>query len=87
MGELTLLVPMAGLIDADAEIERLTKKIDKTRIDRDKIAKKLSNENFVKNAPPDVVALDRGRIEEFDRQITSLETQLARVRSLKGGGQ
>jgi valyl-tRNA synthetase len=85
MGELTILVPMAGLIDADAEIERLTKKIDKTRIDRDKIAKKLSNENFVKNAPPDVVALDRGRIEEFERTITSLEAQLARVRTLKGG--
>jgi valyl-tRNA synthetase len=87
MGELTILVPMAGLIDADAEIERLTKKIEKTRIDRDKIAKKLSNENFVKNAPADVVALDRGRIEEFERTISSLETQLARVRSLKSGGQ
>jgi valyl-tRNA synthetase len=85
MGELTILVPMAGLIDADAEIDRLTKKIEKTRIDRDKIAKKLSNENFVKNAPPDVVALDRGRIEEFERTLASLEAQLARVRSLKGG--
>ena len=74
---------MAGLIDADAEIERLGKKIDKIRIDRDKIAKKLANENFVKNAPPEVVALDRGRIEEFERSLTSLEAQLARVRSLK----
>ena len=85
VGELTLLVPMAGLIDADAEIERLTKKIDKTRGDRDKIAKKLSNENFVKNAPPDVVAQDRERIAEFERTLTSLEAQLARVRDLKGG--
>jgi valyl-tRNA synthetase len=87
MGELTILVPMAGLIDADAEIERLTKKIEKTRVDRDKIAKKLANENFVKNAPPDVVAQDRERIADFERTISSLETQLARVRSLKGGGQ
>jgi valyl-tRNA synthetase len=83
MGELTILVPMAGLIDADAEIERLTKKIDKTRLDRDKIAKKLSNESFVKNAPADVVAQDRERIAEFERTLASLETQLARVRSLK----
>jgi valyl-tRNA synthetase len=83
MGELTILVPMAGLIDAAAEIERLTKKIDKTRVDRDKIAKKLANENFVKNAPPDVVAQDRERIAEFERTLASLETQLARVRSLK----
>jgi valyl-tRNA synthetase len=85
MGELTILVPMAGLIDADAEIERLTKKIEKTRLDRDKIAKKLSNENFVKNAPPEVVAQDRERIAEFERTLASLEVQLARVRSLKGG--
>jgi valyl-tRNA synthetase len=83
MGELTILVPMAGLIDAAAEIERLTKKIDKTRVDRDKIAKKLANENFVKNAPPDVVAQDRERIAEFERTLASLETQLTRVRSLK----
>jgi valyl-tRNA synthetase len=85
VGELTILVPMAGLIDADAEIDRLSKKIEKTRIDRDKIAKKLSNENFVKNAPPDVVQQDRDRIADFDRTIASLEVQLARVRSLKGG--
>ncbi|MEJ0035526.1 MAG: valine--tRNA ligase [Gammaproteobacteria bacterium] len=84
IGELTILVPMAGLIDADAEIERLTKKIEKTRLDRDKIAKKLANENFVKNAPPEVVAQDRERIAEFERTLASLEAQLARVRSLKG---
>ena len=84
VGELTILVPMAGLIDADAEIERLTKKLEKTRIERDKIAKKLANENFVKNAPPDVVTQDRERIAEFERTLASLESQLARVRSLKG---
>ena len=84
VGELTILVPMAGLIDADAEIERLTKKLEKTRIERDKIAKKLGNENFVKNAPPDVVTQDRERIAEFERTLASLESQLARVRSLKG---
>ena len=85
VGELTILVPMAGLIDADAEIDRLGKRIDKVRLDREKIAKKLSNENFVKNAPPDVVAQDRERIAEFDRTLASLEAQLARVRKLKDG--
>jgi valyl-tRNA synthetase len=85
MGELTILVPMAGLIDADAEIERLSKRIEKVSIDREKIGRKLSNESFVKNAPPDVVAQDRERIGEFERTIATLEAQLARVRSLKDG--
>jgi valyl-tRNA synthetase len=84
VGELTILVPMAGLIDADAEIERLTKRIAKARDDHGKIMKKLSNENFVKNAPPDVVAQDRERVADFERTIASLETQLDRVRKLKG---
>jgi valyl-tRNA synthetase len=85
VGELTLLVPMAGLIDADAEIERLTKKIASIRKDHAKISAKLSNENFVKNAPPEVVAQDRERIADFERQIAALEVQLDRVRKLKGG--
>ncbi len=84
VGELTILVPMAGLIDADAEIDRLTKSIAKIRDNHGKISKKLANENFVKNAPPDVVAQDRERIADFDRQLASLEAQLERVRSLKG---
>jgi valyl-tRNA synthetase len=87
VGELTILVPMAGLIDADAEIDRLTKRIAKIREDHAKISKKLSNENFVKNAPPEVVAQDRERIAEFERQLASLEAQLARVRKLKDDGQ
>jgi valyl-tRNA synthetase len=85
VGELAILVPMAGLIDADAEIDRLGKRIEKVRLDRDKIAKKLSNENFVKNAPADVVAQDRERIVDFERTMASIEVQLARVRSLKDG--
>jgi len=85
VGELTLLVPMAGLIDADAEIERLTKKIAAIRKDHAKISAKLANANFVKNAPPEVVAQDRERIADFDRQIAALEVQLDRVRKLKDG--
>jgi len=84
VGELTILVPMAGLIDAAAEIERLTKRITKVKEDLRKTTAKLSNENFVRNAPPEVVTQERERTAEFERTITSLEAQLERVRSLKG---
>ena len=84
LGELTLLVPMAGLIDPKAEVERLTKRIAKNESDIGKLSAKLGNENFVRNAPPDVVAGDRARVAELTAQNESLKTQLERVRRLGG---
>jgi valyl-tRNA synthetase len=84
IGELTLLVPMAGLIDAAAEIERLGKRIAKAREDLAKTNAKLSNDNFVRNAPPQVVATQREHAAELERTIASLEEQLDRLRKLGG---
>src|SRR5262249_26326636 len=82
VGELTLLVPLAGLIDVKAEIDRLEKRITKVKDDLRKTQAKLSNENFVRNAPPNVVAQEREREAEFERTIVSLEAQLARLRDI-----
>jgi valyl-tRNA synthetase len=82
---LSLLVPMAGLIDPAAEIERLGKQLAKTRVVLAKANQKLLNESFVQNAPPAVVTQERKRVEEFEHAIAGLEMQLARVRSLLQG--
>jgi valyl-tRNA synthetase len=84
LGDLALLVPMAGLIDPKAEIERLTKRMAKHDADLAKLEAKLANDNFVRNAPPDVVAADRARAAELLAQKLSLATQLERVRRLGG---
>jgi valyl-tRNA synthetase len=84
VGDLTLLVPMAGLIDPKAEIERLTKRIARNASDIGKLNAKLGNENFVRNAPPEVVAGDRARVAELTAQNESLKAQLERVRRLGG---
>jgi valyl-tRNA synthetase len=84
LGDLTLLVPMAGLIDPKAEIERLTKRIARNESDIAKLNAKLGNENFVRNAPPEVVAGDRARVAELLAQNESLKLQLERVRRLGG---
>ena len=73
---------MAGLIDPQAEIERLTKRIAKIDADIAKLSAKLGNENFVRNAPPDVVATDRARVAEFEAQKIGLASQLDRVRRM-----
>ena len=84
LGELRILVPMAGLIDVAAEVARLEKRIAKIRQDLAKTEAKLSNANFVANAPASVVDQERGRIADFTRELSSLEAQLARVKTLGG---
>ncbi len=84
LGDLTLLVPMAGLIDPAAEIERLSKRIAKNETDMGKMKAKLANENFVRNAPPEVVATDRARLAELAAQNENFAKQLERVRRLGG---
>jgi len=82
VGALTLLVPMAGLIDAGAEVERLGKLLAKTRADLGKTHAKLANENFVRNAPPEVVRTERERAAELEHAAAGLSAQLARVRTM-----
>jgi valyl-tRNA synthetase len=73
---------MAGLIDPVAEVARLEKRIGKLREEITRANAKLGNENFVRNAPPEVVTQERERIADFERTRASLEAQLARVREL-----
>jgi valyl-tRNA synthetase len=84
VGELTLLVPMAGLIDPKSEAERLSKLMAKNGSDLAKLEAKLGNANFVKNAPAEVVAGDRARVAELTAHNSSLAAQLERVRRLGG---
>jgi valyl-tRNA synthetase len=85
VGELSILVPMAGLIDAAAEAERLGKLLNKAEQELAKTRIKLSNENFVRNAPAEVVKTERERESDFERQVTSLKVQLERIRGLLKG--
>jgi valyl-tRNA synthetase len=82
VGGMRAFVPMAGLIDPQAEALRLEKRIGKTREEIKRASSKLSNENFVRNAPPEVVAQEHARVAEFERTLTSLEEQLGRVKQL-----
>jgi valyl-tRNA synthetase len=84
VGATTLLVPLAGLIDAAAEIERLTKVIKKNESDIGKLRGKLGNESFVKNAKPELVEADRVKLAELEAQTEGLIKQLERVRRLGG---
>ena len=82
VGELTVLVPMAGLIDAGAEADRLHKLLARAEADLGKVRARLANQSFVANAPAAVVETERARQGELERTTASLTTQLERVREL-----
>ncbi|MFT3905402.1 MAG: valine--tRNA ligase [Steroidobacteraceae bacterium] len=84
VGELTLLVPMAGLIEPASEIERLDKRLQKAQAELARARGKLANENFVRGAPEAVVVQERERVAGFEREVAGIERQLAQVRALAG---
>ncbi len=81
LGSMRILVPMAGLIDVEAEIDRLEKQRDKVSSELGRSNAKLGNEKFVNNAPEAVVTQERQRVVEFEQQIVQLDEQLARLRA------
>ncbi len=78
-----LHVPMAGLIDVEAELARLGKRRGKLEQELARATAKLGNENFVRNAPTEVVAQERERIAGFKRELAQLAEQNERVTSLR----
>jgi valyl-tRNA synthetase len=83
LGELRILVPMAGLIDVEAELSRLGKRRGKVEQEVARATAKLGNENFVRNAPAEVVSQERERLEGFKRELAQLAEQHERVASLR----
>ena len=83
LGTLEILVPMAGLIDPKAELERLAKRRRKTETDLGKLQGKLDNAEFARNAPADVVEKDRLRLAELRTELRQLTAQIARVTALQ----
>ena len=78
-GDLEILVPMAGLIDVDAELARLDREIDKISIEVKKLSGKLSNAKFVDNAPAEVVTKERQKLEEFEGSVSQLQEKRSAI--------
>ena len=72
-GDIEILVPMAGLIDVDAERARLEKEIAKLTTGMKAVSGKLNNKKFIDNAPETVVAKERGKAEQMSAALTALQ--------------
>ena len=79
VGNLEILVPMAGLIDKDAELARLAKEIEKLGKDLARIEGKLSNSSFVDRAPAEVVEKERAKLADQQQVLEKLREQEQRL--------
>ena len=66
-------IPLEGHIDRDAELARQTKEADKLRGAITSNEKKLQNEGFVAKAPPDVLQQTRDLVDNYKKQLASIE--------------
>lgn len=74
--EFEVYVSLAGLIDPAVELKRLEKQLAEKRKALQNAEAKMGNENFVKNAPPEVVEQQRAMIEDLKKQIATIEQNI-----------
>lgn len=77
--EATLVLPLEGLIDITAEIQRLEKEIDRLGNEIDKVERKLGNADFVARAKPEIVEENRERLTSFTHDRSRLQAALSRL--------
>jgi len=82
VGEMKILIPLAGLIDKTAELQRLHKEIDKLRKELDKCLSKLENPSFMARAPAEIVDKERARVAEMQAALAQLDAQQTRIAAL-----
>jgi valyl-tRNA synthetase len=81
LGQMSLLVPMAGLIDKDAELARLDRQIAKLESDLGKTEARVNNPNFGK-APDQVQQLARDQAAKQRQDLESLRQQQEKISAL-----
>jgi valyl-tRNA synthetase len=73
-------IPLGDKIDADAEIEKLNQELEYTKGFLKSVMVKLSNERFVANAKPEVVAVERQKQADAESKIKTIEDQITLLR-------
>ena len=82
VGDLSVLIPMAGLIDKEAELARLDKAMDKLEKDAARTRGKLSNEKFVGKAPAAVIDKEKAKLTEAESALVKMQEQKDQIAAL-----
>ncbi|WP_347988324.1 valine--tRNA ligase [Methylomonas sp. AM2-LC] len=82
VGDLKILIPMAGLIDKSAELARLDKEIQRIEKELPRIEGKLNNPAFVDKAPPEVIVKEREKLADYMSTLNNLINQQTKIKLL-----
>ncbi len=82
VGELKILIPIAGLIDKDAELKRIEKEIQKLEKDLPRVQNKLSNQGFLDKAPDSVINREKSKLESMQSALENLQLQAVKIRGI-----
>ncbi|MEM7565409.1 MAG: class I tRNA ligase family protein, partial [Pseudomonadota bacterium] len=82
VGDMKLMIPLAGLIDKQAEQDRLQKNITKLEQEVARLSGKLCNENFVSRAPAEVVDKEKEKLSEAESALANLQSQLEKISAM-----
>ncbi len=77
-----IFLPLEGLIDVKAEIERLTNELKKWEQEVKRVQGKLNNERFVSKAPEDVVAAEREKEADYLEKFNTVEKRIAELKNM-----
>jgi len=82
VGDMKLLIPMAGLIDKETELARLDKELERISKTLERCEQKLANPAYVERAPSHIVAREQQHLGELRTTRDSLREQRERIESL-----
>ncbi|MFD2829252.1 valine--tRNA ligase [Corticicoccus populi] len=78
----TIVLPLSGLINKEAEIERLNTSLEKLEGELKRVEGKLSNERFVSNAPEAVVQKEKEKKEKYQLQYEEVKSRLEHLKGM-----
>jgi valyl-tRNA synthetase len=84
-GDLEIRVPIAGVIDIEAELKRLDKEIERQQKEVAKLEGKLSNKAFTERAPADIVEAEKQKKAQAEMALTTLSRQRTQIEELRSG--
>ena len=82
VGNLSVLIPMAGLIDKAAELARLDKAIEKLEKEGDRTRSKLNNDSFVSKAPASVIEKEKAKLTDAISTLSKMREQKDKIAAL-----
>jgi valyl-tRNA synthetase len=79
LGEAEVILPMAGMIDLEAERARLRREIEKSQAEIARLETRLEDEGFLSKAPDAIVTKEKAKLAEYKGKLERLRQRLAQL--------